>query len=107
LASGAAAYSDSQIDTQVVGDTINTAVTGNRDSYVLGQIGSDSITKATDWLTERQQNSFDAVYLPPNSKLTVHFEKEIPINYNPNGRRTNYGSQQQFFDNSNNLSGLY
>lgn len=104
---GAEAYADSQVTTVASGDTINSAVDGNRDNYVLGRVGSESIEDATDWLSERQQNSFDAVYLPPATKMSIHFEKEIPIDYNQNGRRTNYGSQNTLFNNTNNYSGLY
>lgn len=104
---GAEAYAESQVDTQYRGESVTTGVTGDTDKYVIGKMASESLNETTDWLEERQQNSFDAVYLPPATKMTLHFEREIPIDYNPIGRRTNYGSQQQIFDNSNNYSGLY
>lgn len=104
---GAEAYSESQVDTQYRGESITTSVGGDTSAYVAGKMASESLNETTNWLEERQQNSFDAVYLPPATKMTLHFEREIPIDYNPIGRRTNYGTQQQLFDNSNNYSGLY
>ena len=104
---GAEAYADSQVDTQYRGESVTTTVGGDKNAYVAGKMASESLNETTEWLEERQQNSFDAVYLPPATKMTLHFEREIPIDYNPIGRRTNYGSQQQIFDNSNNYSGLY
>ena len=104
---GAEAYSESQVDTKYRGDSITTSVGGDTGAYVAGKMASESLNETTNWLEERQQNSFDAVYLPPATKMTLHFEREIPIDYNPIGRRTNYGTQQQLFDNSNNYSGLY
>jgi integrating conjugative element protein (TIGR03752 family) len=104
---GAESYSDAQVDTQFQGESVTTGVTGDKNKYVAGQMASESLDTTINWLEERQQSSFDAVYLPPATKMTLHFEREIPIDYDPIGRRTNYGSQQQIFDNSNNLSGLY
>ncbi len=106
LSTGASAYASAQTTTQTDGDSSNSSVTGDDTKYALGEMASAGLETTSDWLTERQQNAFDAVYAPPASKLTIHFEKEIQINYNLNGRKTNYGNVQNQTNHAYDYSGL-
>ena len=42
------------------------------------------------WYTQREKNSFDAVYVPAGKKAVINISKELDINYNPNGRKIYY-----------------
>lgn len=61
--------------------------------YVLGSVVSRAVDESLKWITERQQNSFDAVVAPPGVKVSVHFEKTIEIDYDKNGRKVNHENQ--------------
>ena len=66
-------------------------VTGSPTKYVLGQAGMNAANQAQQWWNAREQNSFDAVYVAPNTEVAVVVNQEIPIDYNPEGRKVAYG----------------
>lgn len=97
-AQGAAnAYAQAQTSNQssILG-SITTSVTGSQSKYVLGQAGVNATNQIEGWWHDREENSFDAIYVPTvqeNKSLTeiaVNFSKEIDINYNPKGRKIVY-----------------
>ncbi|MEJ1343509.1 MAG: TIGR03752 family integrating conjugative element protein, partial [Candidatus Sedimenticola sp. (ex Thyasira tokunagai)] len=51
---------------------------------------SEEIAK---WLEERQSQSFDVVYAEPGVEIAIHLDREIPIDYDPQGRRVFYANQ--------------
>jgi integrating conjugative element protein (TIGR03752 family) len=80
--------------TSVIGDlgSVTSTVTADTGTYVLGKTvagGSDEVTK---WLMERQSQSFDAVFVPAGRKLTIHVDRELPIDLNPNGGRLRHAT---------------
>jgi hypothetical protein len=91
------AYAQSQTtnSTSVLGNT-NTAVTGSAGKFVLGQGLSNGANEAQQWWHDREQQSFDAVYVAPTDvngqyiEIAVNFAKEIHIDYNPTGRKLSY-----------------
>lgn len=106
LSVGAKSYASAQTTSQVNGDSTNSTVTGDDTKYALGEMGAAGIQTTSDWLAERNQSAFDAVYAPPSTRITVHFETEIPINYDPQGRRTNYEQFNPNFHNEYDFTGL-
>ena len=106
LAAGGKAYSDSQTTTQVSGETANSSVTGNSTKFALGEMTNAGLSTVGDWFTDRQQGAFDAIYAPPATEITLHFEKQITINYNENGRKTNHDYTLQQNHSSFDFSGL-
>ena len=80
--------------TTVVSDTGTTTdnVTGDTGSFVLGKTlagGSDEVAK---WLMERQAQSFDAVFVPAGTGIAIHVDRELPIDFDPNGRRLSHAN---------------
>jgi len=80
--------------TTVVSDTGSTSnnVTGDTSSFVLGKTlagGSDEVAK---WLMERQAQSFDAVFVSAGTEIAIHVDRELPIDFDPNGRRLTHAS---------------
>lgn len=96
-AQGAAgAYSQEQTtnSTNYFGGTTST-VTGSPGKYVLGQAGMNAAAQAQAWWAAREQNSFDAVYVPPNTPITVNITQEIALDYNPTGRKVAYDNAEE------------
>ncbi len=99
MAAGAAnAYSQSQTtsDGSILGG--DTAVTGSQSKFVLGQSLSNGTSAVQQWWADREQQSFDAVYVPTTDsqgntvQIAVNFSKEIHIDYDPAGRKLNYAT---------------
>jgi hypothetical protein len=92
------AFAQSQT-TSNVGSTGNTtsSVTGSVGAFVAGQSGSAAMNQVQQWWHDREENSFDAVYVPTVDLKTqkpqtvvVNFAKEIHIDYDQNGRKIVY-----------------
>lgn len=98
------ALSQSQLSTtasSTTGASISTLI-GSANKYAFGQGFSASAQAAQQWWNQRVQNSFDFVYVPnvdPQTgkklELNINITQEIPIDYNPRGRKV-------FYDHSNN-----
>jgi integrating conjugative element protein (TIGR03752 family) len=71
-----------------------TSVSGDTGKYVLGKTATAAVDESVQWLLERQQNSFDAVVAEPGQAVSVHFEKMIEIDYDPEGRKVDHEKEQ-------------
>ena len=70
--------------------SVTGSVTGDVGAYVLGKTvagGSEEIAK---WLLERQSQSFDAVFVPAGTAVAIHVDRELPIDFDPQGRKLNH-----------------
>ena len=94
----ASAYAQSQTTTNstLVG-TATSTVTGSPGAYVAGQAANNAANQVQQWWHDREQQSFDAVYVPTVDEKTqepifiaVNFAKEIRIDYDPQGRKILY-----------------
>ena len=72
-----------------------TAVTGDVAAFVRDRAASEGLEEISRWLGERQAQSFDAVYVPPDSELVVHVTREIAIDLDPKGRKVNHRVELQ------------
>ena len=69
---------------------VTDSVTGDAGPYVLGKTvagGSDAIAA---WLLERQSQSFDAVFVAAGTALAIHVDRELPIDFEPQGRKLDH-----------------
>ena len=66
-------------------------VTGDIGKYLAGKTLSGGSQEMAQWLQERQAQSFDAVFVPAGIALAIHIDREIPIDFNANGRKLYYG----------------
>jgi hypothetical protein len=89
------AYAQSQTtnSTSLLGSTTS-IVTGSVGKFVLGQSGVNAANQVQQWWHDREENSFDAIYVPSGEKIVVNFAKEIDIDYNPVGRMIDYAQSQ-------------
>ncbi len=81
------------------------AVTGNRSHYLAGQAASQSLDQAMSWLGDRLTSTFDAVVVPAGTSVVIHFTQEIPIDYQPEGRRLRH-AQRSLLDSTAGRVGL-
>ena len=85
---GAKAVADSET-TRIVssqGDTTS-SVTGDAVRNSGFETLSGGASAISEWLQERQQQSFDVIYVDTGSNVAIHIDAELPINYKPNGRK--------------------
>ena len=66
-------------------------MTGDVSRFVLGQTLSEGTDEVGRWLSERQSQSFDAVFVRPGVRVALHIDQALPIDYDPTGRRLAYG----------------
>jgi hypothetical protein len=97
----ASAYAQSQTTSQsTIFGTSTSTVTGSPGKYVMGMAAVNAAGQAQQWWHDREEQSFDAVYVPTVDKdgkpvvVAVNFAKEIPIDYNPAGRKVAYANTQ-------------
>ena len=95
-AEAAAASQTTQITTFDGGGAgVGTIVTGDMGEYILGQAIAGGSLEIARWLDERQAQQFDAIYVDPGARVSLHITEQLEIDYDPNGRRTNYLSTRQ------------
>lgn len=86
----AAAASQTETNTGLPGYGNSTVVTGSTSDYILGRTISDTTAEVTAWLDQRQNQQFDAVYVPPGASVAIHVIEQIEIDYDPLGRKTHF-----------------
>lgn len=92
-----AAYARSQttVTTSPLTGGFTTGVTGDASKYALGSLATGAGDEIAQWIKERQAQSYDAVFVDTGVELAVHVDRELPIDYEPKGRRLDYARQAQ------------
>lgn len=96
IATGAKAVANAETtnSTSTQGDVVS-SVTGS----ALKSAGYETLAGTggalSSWIKEREQQSFDVIYVNAGSHVAVHIDAELPIDYNPNGRKLNHGFNKQ------------
>jgi integrating conjugative element protein (TIGR03752 family) len=92
-----AAYAEAQQQTQTYGLTGNSTrtVLGDVDKLVAGEMVQSVTDEVTQWLLERQKQSFDAVVVKPGVAVAVHLDKELTIDYDDQARKIRYGGNHE------------
>lgn len=57
-----------------------------RDSNALAG-ASDELSQ---YIKERAAQNFDVVYVDTGADVAIHIDRELPIDYDPTGRKTHY-----------------
>ncbi|CAI2039142.1 integrating conjugative element protein, PFL_4705 family [Serratia fonticola] len=103
--SGAGAAADAmannQTTTSVDGTTVTSTLTGSAGQAALGKALSGGTNELASWVKARYGQMFDAVYVPPGAQVAVHITRQIPIDYEEQGRKVRYDvdiSQQHALD---------
>lgn len=96
------ALSQAQTVNSYAPDAAITTVIKNGNKYAIGQGASQAADSAIRWWNQRVQNSFDYVEVANVNlkthaplKLNIIINKEIDIDYDPNGRKVFYDSKNR------------
>jgi integrating conjugative element protein (TIGR03752 family) len=69
---------------------ITSGVTGDPAQYALGETAAGSASELARFIAERQAQQFDVVYVDTGAEVAVHLDRELQIDYDPNGRKLDY-----------------
>lgn len=84
------AFANGQTTTTVDGGSVTSAVTGSSGQYVLGQALGGGLKETADWFQQRYGQMFDAIYVPPGHPVAIHITRQIPVDYEKQGRKVKY-----------------
>lgn len=70
--------------------SVTDSMTGDVGTYVLGKTVSGGSEEVAKWLLERQSQSFDAVFVPAGTAVAIHVDRELAIDFEPQGRKLNH-----------------
>lgn len=88
------AYANAQFtrhQSETRGDT-NTSFTGSIDKLLAGSLVQSATDEASQWVTDRQKQSFDAVIAPPGAAVSIHIEQTLSIDQSDVSRKLRYSS---------------
>ena len=73
----------------------NTSFTGSLDKLLAGSIVQSATEEASQWITDRQKQSFDAVIADPGADVSIHIEETIVIDQSDMNRKLRYSSMSK------------
>ncbi len=62
-------------------------VSGHHGTHILGKTIAGSSEAVTQWLLERQAHHFDAVFVPSGTRVVIHVDQELSLDFDPTGRK--------------------
>jgi len=65
-------------------------VTGDQDDYALANAAADAVSQTEQWMRQRMNQSFDAIYLPAGQNVVIHIEQQVQLDYDPSGRQIDH-----------------
>lgn len=76
-------------------ETNVTSAQGDTTSSVTGDVLTNTAYKAvsggskaiSEWLNKREAQNFDVIYVDTGAKVNINIDAELPIDYEPNGRK--------------------
>ena len=90
----ASAYAENEVTTTVSPESGVTTqqLTGDPYKKAGGDAIASGVDGVSDWVKARQKDSFDAIFVPSGTKVSVHIDTALEIDYEPNGRKIAYGN---------------
>lgn len=77
-----------------IGGVSTSVITGDSAKYAGYTALSGGVDEVAKYLEERGAQSFDVIYVDTGVELAIHVDAELPIDYELNGRKTNYENQR-------------
>ncbi|MDW7747249.1 MAG: TIGR03752 family integrating conjugative element protein [Halomonas sp.] len=87
---GADAMAMNEVTTSVDSGGVVSGLTGDSGRYAASQALAGGVSDVRQWVQERFGQTFDAVYVSPGQPVAIHIERELPIDYETQGRRVRY-----------------
>lgn len=81
---GTFAKSEIQEDVSLFGTASNVSNAGKHATFSAAKSAAQELQ---DYIKERQSLTFDAIFVNPGEKVAIHIQQQIPIDYNPKGRK--------------------
>lgn len=88
----AVAQAQETVRTGALGDT-QRFVSGDQAKFIVGEVARASADDVQAWFAQQADTQFDAVIVPPNTQVAIHFEETLVIDYDTNSRRVHYAQQ--------------
>lgn len=63
---------------------------GDAGKVLMGKAISGGMQETAEWVKARYGQTFDAVYVPPGSKVAIHITRQLTIDYEEKGRKVKY-----------------
>lgn len=92
-AAQAAAAAQTTTTTGAALGTTTTSVTGDLGPYIAGKTAAGGFKEIDKYFADRLNDIFDAVFVPAGRELAIMVQQEITLDYEPNGRKLDYGAQ--------------
>lgn len=87
-AAGQAAASSRTTTTQSASNnSISSFVSGSQTEFIAADAIAGGLNEAADYLRDIMDDAFDVVYIETGQLLTINVEREILIDYDPDGRK--------------------
>lgn len=87
---GADAMAMNEVTTSVDSSGVVSGLTGDSGRHAASQALAGGVSDVREWVQERFGQTFDAVYVPPGQPVAIHIERELPIDYETQGRKVRY-----------------
>ena len=65
-------------------------ITGDTAKYVLGKTLAGGTQSVANWIAARAAQNFDAVFVPAGQSLVIHVDREMAVDYQPEGRKLHH-----------------
>lgn len=72
------------------GNNTSVGLTGDAGKLAAGSFGVGSLNKTSTILSERYENYYEAIYVPPGEKVSLLFIENVSIDYIPTNRKVSY-----------------
>lgn len=99
LEGASAALAESQMTRQADTAGGNTSfLTGSIGRFMGGKASEKGVSSVQQWMLERQNDSFDAIYVTSGQPIVLNVTSEINIDYKHKGRKIRYANSKADYD---------
>lgn len=71
----------------------SSSVTGDASKYALANAAAGSVENVNSWIKERMASTFDAIYTPPGTPISVHLGRTLHIDKPVTPRKVRYPTE--------------
>jgi integrating conjugative element protein (TIGR03752 family) len=93
-AGNAYARSQTTVTSSALTGGVTSGVTGDPTQYALGAMASGSADELSQWISERQAQNYDAIFVDTGAEVALHIDRELPIDFEPKGRKLAYARKK-------------
>ena len=72
------------------GNSTSIGLTGDAGKLAAGSFAEGGLNKTGEMLSDRYENYYEAIYVPPGEKVSLLFVEDVAIDYIPTNRKVSY-----------------